>query len=366
VVLGATTPFVFYGVSNHMTAELWRDKRVAVTGVAGTIGRELVRHLLPLGVREIVGIDNNESALFFLQERLRPHPNVQLFFGDLRDPNTLIDRLKGAEIVLHAAALKHVGLSEQSPREAVSTNIVGTQNVIDAATRLGVDRVVLTSSDKAVNPTNVMGTSKLMGERLMTAANASRIGTAPVFGSTRFGNVLGSRGSVVPIYKRQIRAGGPVTLTHRDMTRFVMSLDEAAKLVLDSAFRFLGGEVFITKMSAVRIADLAAVMIAALAPLAGRRPSEIEIVETGLRPGEKMLEELMTDSESAHAVESDEYFIILPALKSRIEKREYTYDGLAGRPAEKPYNSHGVTPMPRAELHDYLLRNNLLALDESD
>jgi FlaA1/EpsC-like NDP-sugar epimerase len=143
-----------------------------------------------------------------------------------------------------------------------------------------------------------------------------------------------------------------------------MSLEEAAKLVLDSAFRFLGGEVFITKMQAVRIADLAAVMIAALAPLSGRRPSEIEIIETGLRPGEKMLEELMTDSESAHAVESDEYFIILPALKSRIEKCEYTYDGLAGRPAEMPYNSQGVKPMPRAELHDYLLRNNLLALDE--
>jgi FlaA1/EpsC-like NDP-sugar epimerase len=347
-----------------MTATDWQGKHVAVTGVAGTVGRELLRLLIDLGAAKIVGIDNNESELFYLQDHLRDRSCVHLFFGDVRDTNTLSERVKDCEVVIHAAALKHVGLCEQSPRDAVSTNITGTQNLIDAAARAGVGRMVLTSSDKAVNPTNVMGTSKLMGERLMTAANASRVGTAPVFGSTRFGNVLGSRGSVVPIFKRQIRAGGPVTLTHRDMTRFIMSLQEAATLVLDSCFRFLGGEVFITKMPAVRVVDLATVLIQTLASEYGHRPADIEIVEIGPRPGEKMYEDLMTDAEAASAYESDHYFIVLPALKNRIEKRDYVYPGLEARVAGKPYNSHGVAPLSKDGIHTYLDRNDLLRPDE--
>jgi FlaA1/EpsC-like NDP-sugar epimerase len=343
-----------------MTPSPWHGKHVAVTGVAGTVGKELLRQLIELGAAKIVGIDNNESDLFFVQDQHRDQPSVHMFFGDMRDANTVFERVKGCEIILHAAALKHVGLCEQSPRDAVSTNIVGTQNVIDAAARAGTERVILTSSDKAVNPTNVMGTSKLMGERLMTAANASRLGVAPVFGSTRFGNVLGSRGSVVPIFKRQIRSGGPVTLTHLDMTRFIMSLQEAASLVLDSCFRFLGGEVFITKMPAVRIVDLAVVLIDALAPVYGRRRGDIEIVEIGLRPGEKMFEELLTDSETASAFESDDYFIVLPALRNRSERQVYVYAGLEARPAGKPYTSHGVVPLTRLQIHEYLERNGLL------
>jgi FlaA1/EpsC-like NDP-sugar epimerase len=349
-----------------MTEEygLWAGKTVAITGVAGTVGTELLRHLIASNVKEIVGLDNNESELFFLQEVFREHSNVHLFLGDLRDADTVFERLEGCEVVLHSAALKHVGLSERSPRNAVATNIIGTQNVIDAAARAVVERVVLTSSDKAVNPTNVMGTSKLMGERLMTAANANRIGQSPIFGSTRFGNVLGSRGSVVPLFKRQIKAGGPVTLTHRDMTRFVMSLSDAAKLVLDSAHRFLGGEVFITKMPAMRVIDIAEAMIDAIAPRVGRRAADIEIVTVGARAGEKLFEELMTDTEAANALESDRYFIVLPALKSRMERREYIYPRLELRPASKPYTSQGAKLMSRYEVDDYLESNGLLSLGE--
>ena len=174
--------------------------------------------------------------------------------------------IAGCEIALHAAAVKHVFLCEESPFAAIHANILGTQNIIDAALRTGVERLLLTSSDKAVNPTNVMGTSKLMAERLVSAANAHpRLGNQ-IFASTRFGNVLGSRGSVIPLFIRQIRLGGPVTVTSPDMTRFIMTLDEAVGLVMDSLFLARGGEIFVTKMPVLRIGDLAEVMIEELAP----------------------------------------------------------------------------------------------------
>ena len=192
--------------------------------------------------------------------------SVQFQLGDVRDRDKLVQAMRGIDIVLHTAALKHVILCEQSPRDAVQTNIQGVQNLIDAATVNQVERVLFTSSDKAVNPTNVMGTSKLMGERLMTAANAHRRAGGPIFASTRFGNVLGSRGSVIPLFMRQISRGGPVTLTDPEMTRFIMTLREAVHLVMESTFLARGGEVFVTKMPIARIQDLAKVMVKTLAP----------------------------------------------------------------------------------------------------
>lgn len=337
----------------------WEGKRVGVTGAAGTIGKELLRQLLAFPLAGFVGIDNNESELFYLQEQYRAHGNVHLFLGDLRDRDTLVERFSGCDVVLHSAALKHVGLCERAPRDAVYTNILGTQNLIDAAASCGIGRVILTSSDKAVNPTNVMGTSKLMCERLMTAANPTRTANGSIFGSTRFGNVLGSRGSVVPLFTRQIASGGPVTLTHPGMTRFIMTLEEAVGLVLDSAFRFKGGEVLITKMAPVKIKDLAEIMIEELAPAFGRSPRSIEIETTGLRPGEKMFEELMNDEEVGHAFESDKYFIIEPALRP-LMKSLPDYPGLEVWPAKKPYNSTNDRLMDRETLRTYLRAHGLL------
>ena len=174
--------------------------------------------------------------------------------------------MAGINLVFHTAAFKHVILCERSPFEAVQTNIIGIQNIIQAAIANQVARLIFTSSDKAVNPTNVMGTSKLMGERLMTAANGNACGNCQIFASTRFGNVLGSRGSVIPIFREQIKMGGPVTLTDPEMTRFIMSIKQAVQLVIDSAFLAQGGEVFVTKMPVIRIQDLAEVMINELAP----------------------------------------------------------------------------------------------------
>jgi FlaA1/EpsC-like NDP-sugar epimerase len=207
-----------------------------------------------------------------------------------------------------------VFLCEESPFAAIHTNILGTQNIIDAAMNAGVERLLLTSSDKAVNPTNVMGTSKLMAERLVTAANARARGNDQIFVSTRFGNVLGSRGSVIPLFLHQIRMGGPVTLTSSQMTRFIMTMEEAVNLVMDSLFLARGGEVFVTKMPVIRIRDLAEVMIEELAAEYGYRPSDIRIDVIGPRPGEKMYEELISEEEIQRSIELPKYFVIRPAI----------------------------------------------------
>ena len=281
-----------------MSVEYFANKTVVVTGATGTVGSELVRQLSNTAVKKIICLDNNETELFFLKEKYRRLEKVVCHLADIRDAQALKLRFQGAQIILHAAALKHVGLCEDSPNEAVLTNIAGVQNVIDAALINNVERVIFTSSDKAVNPTNVMGTSKLMGERLITAANENNLNAKTIFASTRFGNVLGSRGSVVPLFRKQIELGGPITLTDREMTRFIMTLEEAAALVLESVWVAKGGEVLITKMPVARIEDLAEVMAENLSPT-----NKVDIIEIGTKPGEKLYEELMNDEEvAAHGI----------------------------------------------------------------
>ncbi len=338
----------------------FRDATVLVTGACGTVGRALFSALLDAGAREVIGLDNNESELFFMAEAYRGEPRARLFLGDVRDRDTLRDRMRGVDIVLHAAALKHVMLCEMSPPDAVETNIRGVQNVIDAAYACGVERVLLTSSDKAVNPTSVMGTSKLMGERLMTAANARARDGGPIFASTRFGNVLGSRGSVVPIFRRQIARGGPVTLTDPRMTRFIMTLDEAVRLVLESTFLARGGEAFVTKMPAIRIEDLAHVMIEALAPAYGFDPARIEVETIGTKPGEKLYEELLSSEEVRRSVELERYFVVLPAFASAIRPITTDYPGLVRDSVDRPYVSADEPVLSRTALRAYLERGGLL------
>ena len=338
----------------------WQGKSVLITGVCGTVGRELLRQVSENKPAEVIGIDNNESELFFLSEEYRNHENIRLYIGDIRDRDKLMRKMRGVHIVLHAAALKHVILCEQSPRDAVQTNILGTQNIVDAALVNNVERVLLTSSDKAVNPTNVMGTSKLMCELLMTAANAHRRGNSPVFASTRFGNVLGSRGSVIPLFKRQIAISKHVTLTDPAMTRFIMTLEESVRLVMDSVFLTRGGDVFVTKMKVINIKDLAMVMINALAPRYGHNAQDIEIKIIGKKPGEKIYEELISEEETRRTVELGSYFVVLPAFKSVYEKIDYTYPGMTKSEVKQPYNSSTQPSMPQDDLHNYLLKHRLL------
>ena len=271
--------------------------------------------------------------------------------------------MKGVDVVFHAAALKHITFCERSPFEAVQTNILGVQNIIYAAIEEKVERVIFTSSDKAVNPTNVMGTSKLMGERLMTAANSNLRGNGPIFASTRFGNVLGSRGSVIPIFHEQIRRGGPVTLTDSEMTRFIMSIKEAVKLVIDSASYACGGEVFITKMPVVRIQELAEIMIQELAPLYNHQPEAIQIDTIGVKPGEKMYEELMNLEETRRAWELTNYFVVLPAFTRLYHSINYSYSDVVSKTITKPYHSEIETKLSKDQLSEFLKINNLLKFE---
>ncbi|HRW03975.1 MAG TPA: polysaccharide biosynthesis protein [Caldilineaceae bacterium] len=339
---------------------MWKGQSVLITGVCGTVGGELLRQVVKRKPAQIVGLDNNESELFFLMEEYASHPNIKLYLGDVRDKDKLIQTMRGIDIVLHSAALKHVILCEESPRDAIQSNILGVQNVIDAAMVNQVRRVLFTSSDKAVNPTNVMGTSKLMGERLMTAANATRRGDFPIFASTRFGNVLGSRGSVIPLFKRQIEQGGPVTLTDERMTRFIMTLEEAVQLVMESTFLARGGEVFVTKMPVLHIRDLAEVMIEELATRDSAGSSAVDLKIIGSKPGEKLYEELMNDEETRRTIELTHYFVVLPAFKSVYKEIEYCYPNMSDVGLEKPYNSALQSPMTKAEIRDYLYRHDLL------
>ncbi|RJQ49229.1 MAG: NAD-dependent epimerase/dehydratase family protein [Desulfobacteraceae bacterium] len=337
------------------------EKRVLVTGACGTVGRELVRQLLEeYQVQELIGLDNNESELLFTEQKFSEFRNASFFLGDLRDRGVLSRKMKEIDIVFHTAAFKHVILCERAPFEAVMTNIIGTQNVINAAFENNVEKVIFTSSDKAVNPTNVMGTSKLMCERIITAANSNHRGIRPVLASTRFGNVLGSRGSVIPIFREQIRHGGPVTLTDPAMTRFIMSIKQAVQLVIDSASMARGGEVFVTKMPVIRITDLAEVMIEKMAVYYGYEPEDIQIEVIGSKPGEKMYEELMSSEETRRALELHRYFVVTPAFTCLYRNLTYDYADLLSPQVTRPYHSGNQKPLSKSEVAAFLTENELL------
>lgn len=345
-------------------SSVFRDKRILVTGACGTIGSNLVHRLLTDAAycpAEVIGIDNNESQLFFLDQQYLDDDRAHFFIADVRDRDEVIRKTVDVDVVFHCAALKHVVVCERSPEQATQTNIRGVENIIAAAHANGVERVVFTSSDKAVNPTNVMGTSKLMGERLMTAANSNKHSDGPIFASTRFGNVLGSNGSVIPIFHNQIATGGPVTLTHRNMTRFVMSIDESIRLLLDTAHLCRGGEVFITKMPVVRIDDLAQALILELAPTYGRNPADIGVSEIGTKPGEKLYEELMSDEETRRSIELERYFVVLPAFRGIYREIDYSYAEQIARTVTNAYVSANEPPLPVTRIRQLLKDYGLLA-----
>jgi FlaA1/EpsC-like NDP-sugar epimerase len=274
-------------------------KTVLVTGAAGSIGSEMVRQLARFLTVKLVLVDQAETPSFYLKGELeRDFPNVSFktIIADVTNYAVMdnIFRTYSPEIVFHAAAYKHVPLMEENPRESVRVNIGGTKIVADLSNKYGVEKFIMISSDKAVNPANVMGASKRLCELYVYSLCRNK-NCRTQFVTTRFGNVLGSNGSVIPIFKRQIESGGPVTVTHQDITRFFMTIPEACQLVLEAAFMGHGGEIFVFDMgSPVRIYDLAVQMI----KLSGLVPGEdIKIEITGLRPGEKLFEELLSDKE---------------------------------------------------------------------
>lgn len=347
-----------------MLSNYFAGARIAVTGAAGTVGSELVRQLLDLPVAEVRALDNNENGLFFLEQNYRSEPRLHAFLCDVRGRDKLDRMLPGMDYLFHVAALKHVPLCERSPTEAVGTNILGVENVIRASINAGVRKVLFTSSDKAVNPTNVMGTSKLMGERLITAANAlTQTEHGPIFSATRFGNVAGSAGSVVPLFCHQIATNKNVTLTHREMTRFLMTLHEAVRLVLLSMTLAKGGEVFVTKMPVARIEDIAQVLVDTVGPACGREPDSITIEEVGPRPGEKMYEELVSDEEVRRTFEIGDLFTVLPAFHNIYNNISFEYPGYEKKPIDRVYNSEAETAMSVDDLREFMTLPGVLPDD---
>ena len=285
----------------------FENKDILVTGGCGSIGCEIVKQLLNYNPKKIRVFDNSESNLFYLDQELNNN-KVRLLVGDIRDRNRVYRAMKGVDIVFHAAALKHVLLCEYNPFEAVHTNVIGTENLISAAIDNNVEKFIGISTDKAVNPINTMGATKLLGEKIIIDTAVSQIGTK--FCCVRFGNVLNSIGSVIPIFKDQIKKGGPLTITHKEMTRFFMTMEDSINLVLKAAKISKGGEIFILKMNMLKITDLAKVMIEEIAPKYDHIPKDIKIEFIGVRQGEKIKESLMTEEESAYANDLGDMYVL--------------------------------------------------------
>ncbi len=281
-----------------------KDKTVLVTGAAGSIGSELAKQISSYSPKQLLLLDNAESPLYELEVELKEKlklDNFEVILCDVREQQRMekVFRSFKIDMVFHAAAYKHVPMMEKNPAEAVSVNIQGTKIAADLAVKYGVNEFVMISTDKAVNPTNVMGASKRIAEiytRSLTPALSKGEGEKTRFLTTRFGNVLGSNGSVIPFFKKQIESGGPVTVTHPDITRYFMTIPEAVQLVLEASAMGKGGEIFVFDMGqSVKIADLAMKMIQLYKLTIDK---DIKIVYTGLRPGEKLYEELLNNEEN--------------------------------------------------------------------
>ncbi len=280
----------------------WSEKCVLVTGGTGSFGRKFARVLLDqYQPRKLIVFSRDELKQHEMRVQGYDGPSVRYFIGDVRDKDRLRRAMHGIDVVVHAAALKQVPACEYNPFEGVMTNIMGARHVIDAALDVGVERVMALSTDKAVNPVNLYGATKLVSEKLFVQANAYSGEGPSRFACCRYGNVVGSRGSVVPLFLEQ-RGRGVLTITDERMTRFWLTLDQAVRFVIQSIERMQGGEVFVPKIPSMRVMDLAR----ALAP-------ECDIAHIGIRPGEKLHEVLLSEDESRHALDLDTCFVIQPA-----------------------------------------------------
>ncbi len=305
----------------NVVRDFVEGKTVIVTGGAGSIGSEICRQVLRFGCKHLVIFDIHENGLYDIENELKAAyaGKYSMRLGSIRDKRRLkevFDEFQ-PQLVFHAAAHKHVPMMEYSPREAIKNNVKGTINVAQAAIMHKVEKFILISTDKAVNPTNIMGASKRIAEEAIQLLDTV---SDTDFAAVRFGNVLGSNGSVVPLFRKQIAAGGPVTVTHPDMRRYFMTIPEAVQLVLEAGAMANGGEIFVLDMGEpVRIYDLACDLI----KLSGYEPNEdIEIVFTGLRPGEKLFEELSIDGENMQKTPNGKIFIMKPMEFDESERAE--------------------------------------------
>jgi len=331
---------------------IFKGKTILVTGGCGSIGSEITRQLLKYGPKQIRVFDNRETASFHSQEELKDN-RVSFLIGSIRDKDRVIRAAEGVDIIFHTAALKHIGLCEYNPLEAVKTNVLGTQNIIEAALKNNIKKVINISTDKITNTINTLGATKLLGERLISTAQYFKGNKKTLFSSVRFGNVANSNGSVIKLWQKQIKNNQSITITNQNMTRFIMSISQAVKLVLRTAESMKGGEIFILKMPVFKIEDLADIIIE-------KANKKIEKKIIGIRPGEKLYEDLMTEEEAKWALETKEIFIITPPiLIPNFNTQQKQYKG-AKQTQIKEYSSKEITPLTIKELKNLLIREKII------
>ncbi len=284
-----------------------KGKRIMVTGGTGSFGRMFIGEILKYGPKEIIVFSRDEDKQGAMRMEYAKESRLRFMLGDIRDFRSVREAMRGVDIVIHAAALKWITEVERNVWEGIKTNVIGAQNIIEAARDENVEKVVALSTDKAVEPINAYGMAKALQERLITTANLYDTGRT-VFVSTRYGNVLGSRGSVVPHFKKLLSEGKPLTITDSEMTRFVLTLKQSVELVLTALSEGVGGEVFVRKMPGHTVVNLAEVL------LESSGKSLKNIINVGIRPGEKIHESLISPSESVRTVEFGDYYVVLPQI----------------------------------------------------
>lgn len=332
----------------------YTGKKILVTGGTGTIGRNLIKKILLEEPKVIRVFSRDEHKQYEMGIDLKnDSENLRFLIGDVRDQQRLNRAMEDIDYVFHCAAMKHVPACEYNPFEAVQTNVMGTQNVIQAAIENKVTKVLFISTDKAISPTNTYGATKLTAERLISATEYHKGAKSTIFSSVRFGNVMGSRGSVIPLFKKQILEKRMITLTDPNMLRYMMTPSQAIGLILKANEMALGGEVFVLKMPLIKIGELAEVLIED-AKLRYRITEEININEIGLRPGEKRFEELMTDDEATLAYETEEMYIIPQyGMSNSSHWREYD------KVLEKPFpNEAGI--IKKEQIKDWLITEQIM------
>lgn len=306
-------------------------KSVLITGGTGSFGKTMARKLLECPeVQRIVVFARGEYNHYEFENSLTPDQlkRVRFFIGDVRDQERLLTAMRGIDLVIHAAAQKQVPLAEYNPFECIRTNVIGAENVVQAAIRAGVKRVIALSTDKAVNPINLYGASKLASDKIFVAANSIAAGTETKFSVVRYGNVLGSRGSVIPFFRKLLSEGADkLPITDERMTRFWITLDQAVDFTISCVDQMRGGEIFVPKIPSMKITDL----VEAMAP-----GIDTEIV--GIRPGEKLHEVMITDHNAAYTVEMDDRYIIEPEW-SFWERKSFAEDGYSMAPKDFEYSS---------------------------
>ncbi|MCY3413593.1 MAG: polysaccharide biosynthesis protein [Candidatus Heimdallarchaeota archaeon] len=290
--------------------EHFSNKIILITGGLGSIGSEIINQLKYMNPKKLIVIDNRETELNDMYNQYKSSDNIEFFLGDVRDKKRMLSLTRNVQIIFHAAALKHVLVCEYNPFEAVKSNIIGTQNMIECAIENKIEKFILISTDKAVNPTNMMGSSKLAAERLVSAMSIQNISTKTKFGVVRFGNVLASRGSVLEIWKNSLRLNEKISITDPNMSRFFMSIPQSVELIFVAAILAEMGEVFILKMPSITLINLAKAFLL----LKNRNENRYKIIGKG--PGEKMNEELFSKSEIEFLWENDDMYVRLNTMMS--------------------------------------------------